>query len=193
YPTISNATVVNIGEPATGGDAINLGTALIPLVTLRLAPSVDGGISGNLGERDIINRMQLKLQEVGLIVTHDVEVKLILNGDLSSILWEKVTSPSLSQLLKHESGDEVIGGSEIFSFRASGGSTDSSGKRLSAATNFSLASVIDMGNSILGGDGIFPNGPDILTVAVQVVDTADISASSAFNASARITWSESQA
>ena len=193
YPSVANATTVNIGEPASGGDAINLGTALIPLVTLRLAPSVDGGISGNLGERDIINRMQLKLQEVGLIVTHDVEVKLILNGDLSSILWEKVNSPSLSQLLKHESGDEVIGGSEIFSFRASGGSTDSNGKRLSAATNFSLASVIDMGNSILGGDGIFPNGPDILTVAVQVVDTADISATSAFNASARITWSESQA
>ena len=50
-----------------------------------------------------------------------------------------------------------------------------------------------MGNSILGGDGVFPNGPDILTVAVQVVDTADISASSPFKVSGRITWSESQA
>jgi hypothetical protein len=193
YPSVDSAVVVNIGEPASGGDSLNLGTATIPLVTLRLAPSVDGGIAGNLGERDIINRMQLKLQEVGLILTHDSEVKLILNGDLSRVAWEGVQQPSLSQLLRHNTGDEITGGSEIFSFRASGGSTDSSGKRLGASTNFSLASVIDMGNSILGGDGTFPNGPDILTVAIQVTDTSGISASSPFAASARITWAESQA
>jgi hypothetical protein len=193
YPSVSSGTTVNIGEPASGGDGLNLGTATIPLVTLRLAPSVDGGVSGNLGERDIINRMQLKLQEVGLILTHDCEVKLILNGDLSRVAWENVRQPSLSQLLKHNTEDEVTGGSEIFSFRASGGTTDSSGKRLGSSTNFSLASVIDMGNSILGGDGTFPNGPDILTVAIQVVDTSGITASSPLQASARITWSESQA
>jgi len=193
YPSVSGGTTVNIGEPATGGDGLNLGTATIPLVTLRLAPSVDGGVSGQLGERDIINRMQLKLQEVGLILTHDCEVKLILNADLSRVAWESVKQPSLSQLLKHNTGDEVTGGSEIFSFRASGGTTDSAGKRLGASTNFSLASVIDMGNSILGGDGTFPNGPDILTVAIQVADTSGITASSPLQASARITWSESQA
>ena len=193
YPSVTSGTVVNIGEPATGGDGLNLGTATIPLVTLRLAPSVDGGVSGNLGERDIINRMQLKLQEVGLILTHDCEVKLILNGDLSRVAWENVRQPSLSQLLKHNTDDEVTGGSEIFSFRASGGTTDAAGKRLGASTNFSLASVIDMGNSILGGDGTFPNGPDILTVAIQVVDTSGITAASPLQASARITWSESQA
>jgi len=193
YPSVDSAVVVNIGEPVSGGDSINLGTAIIPLVTLRLAPSVDGGIAGNLGERDIINRMQLKLQEVGLILTHDCEVKLILNGDLSRVSWEGVAQPSLSQLLRHNSGDEITGGSEIFSFRASGGSVDSSGKRLGASTNFSLASVIDMGNSILGGDGTFPNGPDILTVAIQVTDTSGVSAASPFASSARITWAESQA
>ena len=193
YPTVDSGTVVNIGEPASGGDTVNLGTAIIPLVTLRLAPSVDGGISGNLGERDIINRMQLKLQEVGLILTHDCEVKLILNGDLSRVAWEGVQQPSLSQLLKHNVGDEITGGSEIFSFRASGGTADASGKRLGASTNFSLQSVIDMGNSILGGDGTFPNGPDILTVAIQVADTSGISATSPFASSARITWAESQA
>ena len=40
---------------------------------------------------------------------------------------------------------------------------------------------------------MFPNGPDILTLAVQVVDTADINATTPFVASGRITWSESQA
>jgi len=194
YPTVPNGTPVSIGAPASGGTSeISLGTATIPLVTLRLAPSVDSSLSGELGAREIINRMQLKLNEVGLILTHDCEVALILNGDLSSINWQNVNSPSLSQLITHNAGEKVIGGTEVFSFRASGGSTDNTGKRLANTSNFSLGSLIDMGNSILGGNGVFPNGPDILTVAVRLVNTADVSANSPFVASARITWSESQA
>ena len=195
YPVVGSATVVSIGQDPNATDStVNLGTDTIPLVTLRLAPSVDSGISGFLGERDIINRMQLRLSEVGLILSHECEVKLILNGDLSVINWENVNSPSLSQLQKHNSGEKVTGGVEIFSFRASGGTTDATtNKRLSASSNFSLEQIIDMGNSILGGDGVFPNGPDVLTLAVQVVDTADINATTPFVASGRITWSESQA
>ena len=195
YPVVTSGTVVSIGTEAGGTDeTVNLGTDVIPLVSLRLAPSVDSGISGFLGERDIINRMQLRLSEVGLILTHECEVKLILNGDLSKINWSNVKSPSLSQLIAHNSAEKVTGGVEVFSFRASGGSTDSAtNKRLANSSNFSLEAIIDMGNSILGGDGVFPNGPDILTLAVKVVDTADISATSPFVASGRITWSESQA
>jgi len=188
YPIVSSGATVNIGQPASGGDDIQLGTDIIPLVSLRLAPSVDNNLTGNLGERDIINRMQLKLAEVGLILTHDCEVKLILNGDISTVNWENVKSPSLSQLIKHEQGDQITGGNEVFSFRASGGANGASN-----TSNFSLGDLIDMGNSILGGDGIFPNGPDILTVAIQVVDTSAINASQPFTASSRITWSESQA
>ena len=188
YPVVTSGTTVNIGA-ASGGDAtVNLGTDIVPLVSLRLAPSVDNNLTGDLGERDIINRMQLKLSEVGMILTHDCEVKLILNGDISTVSWENVRSPSLSQLIKHESGDQITGGNEVFSFRSSGGVDGSS-----ATSNFSLGDLVDMGNSILGGNGIFPNGPDILTVAVQVVDTSKITANQPFTASSRITWSESQA
>jgi len=196
YPSASNAEAVNLGVPAGGGgsdDSVNLGTDTIPLVSLRLAPSVDGSLTGNLGERDIINRMQLKLNEVGLILTHDCEVKLILNGDLSNVSWENVATPSLSQLIKHDGGDIVTGGTEIFSFRASGGATDNTGARLSATSDFKLDDIIDLGNAILGGNEVYPNGPDILTVAVQVVDTGGIGADNPFKSSARITWSESQA
>lgn len=195
YPIVSSGVAVSIGAPASGGASsdISLGTAIIPLVTLRLAPSVDSSLSGELGAREIINRMQLKLNEVGLILTHDCEVSMILNGDLSSINWENVNSPSLSQLIRHEPGDKIAGGVEVFSFRASGGSVDNEGKRLANTSNFPLGSLIDMGNSILGGNGTFPNGPDILTVAVKLVNTSDVSANSPFISSARITWSESQA
>lgn len=195
YPSVGSGVALSLGAPASGsGDMeVNLGTAIIPLVSLRLAPSVDSNLSGNLGERDIINRMQLKLNQVGLILTHDCEVKLILNGDLSSVAFENVKNPSLSQLIKHSAGDTVTGGTEVFSFRATGGGTDQNGKKLTAASNFDLGDIIDLGNSILGGDGTFPNGPDILTVAIQVVDTGGIGASNPFTSSARITWSESQA
>jgi len=195
YPVVPNATAVSVGIPSGGAgtEAVNLGTDIIPLVSLRLAPSVDNNLTGNLGERDIINRMQLKLNEVGLILTHDCEVKLILNGDISTVNWSNVASPSLSQLITHDQGDQITSGTEVFSFRAAGGSENNDGVRLSNTSNFSLGDLIDMGNSILGGDGTFPNGPDILTVAVQVVDTSSINATSPFSASARITWSESQA
>ena len=195
YPSVTSGTALSLGAPAAGGSDtdVNLGTDIIPLVSLRLAPSVDANLSGNLGERDIINRMQLQLNQVGLILTHDCEVKLILNGDVSSPVWANVANPSLSQLIKHTSGDTVTGGTEVFSFRATGGATDAAGKKLSNASNFDLGDIIDMGNSILGGDGTFPNGPDILTVAVQVVDTGGIGASNPFTTSGRVTWSESQA
>ena len=195
YPSVGTSTSVYLGTPPAGSDVetVNLGTDIVPLITVRLAPSADSSLTGAMGAREIVNRMQLKLNEVGMILTHDCEVKLIINGDLSTVAWENVSSPSLSQLIRHSSGDKVIGGVEIFSFRASGGSTDNTGKRLSATSDFDLGDIIDMGNSILGGDGTFPNGPDILTVAVKVVDTQDINAGSPFTASSRITWAESQA
>ena len=188
YSSVNTSTTINIGQPASGGEDLNLGIITIPLVSLRLAPSVDNNLTGNLGERDIINRMQLKLAEVGLILTHDCEVALILNGDISTVTWQNVDPPSLSQLIKHDQGDQITGGTEVFSFRAAGGADGATNQ-----SNFPLGDIIDMGNSILGGDGIFPNGPDILTVAVRVVNTAPISATQPFSCSSRITWSESQA
>ena len=50
-----------------------------------------------------------------------------------------------------------------------------------------------MGNSILGGDGIYPAGPDLLTLAVQPQDTSGVSESAPFFAAGKISWSESQA
>ena len=190
--SVPNATAVQIGEGNTGG-GVNLGTATIPLITIRLAPSVDSGLPGSLGQREIINRMQLILNEIGMILTHDCEVLLLLNADLSTAAWENVTAPSLSELIKHESGDTALGGAQIFQYRASGGAVDSGGVRASNTSNQSLGAIIDLGNSILGGDGAFPNGPDTLTVAIRVVDTSAISAVSPFQVSSRITWSESQA
>jgi hypothetical protein len=193
YPIIGSGVITYIGAPLVAVDSFNLGTDNIPLITIRLAPSVDSGLSGDLGAREIVNRMQLILNEVGLILTHDCDVSLVLNADLNNVSWENVNSPSLSQLVKHNSGDRLVGGTNIFSFRASGGSVDSAGTRLSNSSNFNLGELVNLGNSILGGNKTFPNGPDTLTVVIKVVNTAGINAVNKFSASGRITWSESQA
>jgi hypothetical protein len=193
YPSVPQGTSVSFGAAAAGTAVVDLGTTLIPLISIRLAPSVDGGLSGGLGQRDIINRMQLKLNTVGVVLTHDCEVSMILNSDLSTTNFENVQSPSLCQTIKHEIGQEIFGGSNLFQFRASGGPEDSAGQNTSNTSNFTLGEVIDLGNSILGGDGVFPNGPDLLTIAVRVLDTSGINASNQFKASARISWAESQA
>ena len=56
-----------------------------------------------------------------------------------------------------------------------------------------LCGLLEIGNSMLGGDGIFPAGPDLLTLAVQPQTTSGVSNSTPFTVSGKISWSESQA
>jgi hypothetical protein len=53
--------------------------------------------------------------------------------------------------------------------------------------------ISDLGNSILGGDGVFPNGPDLVTIAANVINTAEIDSGNSFQVSSRLSWAESQA
>lgn len=192
YPSVLSSTSVSIGAPSTGGSNIDLNSE-IPLISIRLAPSVDNGLTGALGVREIINRMQLQLKSLGITLSHDCTVDVILNGAISNQNYENVNSPSLSELVKHSGGDKVIGGTIIYSLSASGGTENASGKRLSNTTDFDLSQITDLGNSILGGDGTFPNGPDLLTIAISPNDTSEINATTPLTVSSRITWTESQA
>ena len=188
-PAVPSSTTFNIGAPA-GGD--NLIPSAIPLISIRLAPSVDSSLTGELGKREIINRMQLQLDSLGVLTTHETEISLILNPSIGVDNYENVDSPSLCQLIKHGPNDLISGGQIILSFRAAGGSVEGS-RRLTSTTNFNLERISSLGNSIIGGDGTFPNGPDLLTVVASVVDSTGVSTSSPYSVSGRITWQESQA
>lgn len=164
----------------------------IPLISIRLAPSVDTNTPGYLGEREIINRMQLILSQVQILTTHACDVKLVLNGQVDNNAWQRVTNPSLSQLIYHTTDDAITGGSNVYSFRAQGG-TGTSGRTPFANTE-TLGEVATLGNSIMGGDGVFPDGPDVLTVVAQIVeDPSTVSVSNPFIISGRLSWTESQA
>ena len=164
----------------------------VPLISIRLSPSVDNGTPGLLGQREIINRMQLILQSVGILSTHSSEISLKLNGQINNNSWQRVANPSLSQLIYHTPSDTIQGGTVVYSFRAQGGSGTSA--RSAVVTTADLAELATLGNSILGGDNIFPDGPDVLTVVARLVeDPSTVSASNPFSITGRISWTESQA
>lgn len=164
----------------------------IPLISIRLSPSVDTNTPGLLGEREIINRMQLILQSVGILSTHSAEISLVLNGQLNTNAWQRVTNPSLSQLIYHSPSDNISGGTIVYSFRSQGGTGATA--RSAVVTTADLGEIATLGNSIMGGDGTFPNGPDVLTVVARLVeDPSTVTAGNPFNVSGRISWSESQA
>ena len=177
YSVFSNGSSITFGEP-TGIDL----TRPIPLISVRLAPSVDSGLTGALGEREIINRMQLALQQASVTSNQDIELFLIQNALPSVLGYQKAPRPSLSEIIKHDAGDELLDGITIFSTKSSAGSI-----------TVGLDELLEIGNSILGGDGIFPAGPDLLTLAIQPQQVTGIDFNNPFIVTGKISWSESQA
>jgi hypothetical protein len=153
-----------------------------PLISLRLSPSVSEGLTGKLGDRDVINRMQLRLKEIGISSTQLLDCKVLLNPRLNNLNFQSVDAPSLTQIVEHTSADTVSGGVQVYNFRAQGGSGGSE-----ESTTVDVSTLFELSNSILGGDSIYPDGPDILTIAVSRLT------GSSTLASAKLSWSEAQA
>lgn len=177
YPTIPSGTNFTAGELAQ----VDL-NEIVPLVSVRLAPSVDSGLTGALGEREIINRMLVKLKECSINSSYDVELQLLLNAELSTSDWVRANSPSLCEVIYHDSGDTIGKGTIVNQVKFASGSH-----------LFDISSLLELGNSILGGDGIFPDGPDSLTLAVKPLDSSNVGIGTPFEVSGKITWTESQA
>jgi hypothetical protein len=157
------------------------GTNYQPLISIRLSPSVSEGLTGALGDRDIINRMQLRLNEVGLQTNQLVDVKLLLNGRLNNLNFQAIDVPSLVQTIEHTSNDTISGGVQVYNFRANGNNG------VEQTTLVDISQLFELSNSILGGNSTYPDGPDIMTVAVaRLTGTETL-------ASAKLSWAEAQA
>ena len=176
-----------------------------PLISLRLAPSVDNGIARNFGLRELMNTMQLKLWNINVLAQGQFLIEGILNPvSLNGVTiptdWQvsRVGSGSLAQIIYHDGTgvqgttvtsptNTISGGDRVFAFY-----TDNAGGGNYSVTRVDLTKVRDLGNSILNGDGStscpgFPNGPDILTIQATNLGTA------AANISATLSWTEAQA
>lgn len=169
----------------------------VVLLALRVAPSVDNSTTGILGSKEIVNRMQLELESLGIVTTGNTYlINLVLNGYASGAMSGSFITPiqqangissSLAQVAVNTNAVSVTGGESVAAAycQANGVST------------LSLANVRDLGNSILGGGttntvptaqaGFYPDGPDILYVVAQAVSAT------AGTILARLSWKEAQA
>jgi len=167
------------------------------VLALRLAPSVDNGIIGNFGTRELVNRMQLVLRSMDVLSEGQFFVELVLNPiPTSTVDWEPVGGTSLAQYsdMNGQSNIDFVGGEVIYGFYA-GGATDAA-----VPESYSLSDVKEISNSILGGgtdsyentsspnpSGIFPDGPEVVGIRVTNIG------SSSAKIDARISWTEAQA
>ena len=171
------------------------------LLALRLAPSVDNGITGNFGTRELINRMQLVFRTAEISATGSLFVELVLNPGISTTLpWEPVGGTSLAQYCDIGSVQtggkvttELTGGEVIYGFYAENG-----------VSAYSLETVKEISNSILGGgtddyeqttapnpSGLFPDGPEV--IGVRITNITGGKGNNDLAADIRLSWTEAQA
>ena len=80
----------------------------------------------------------------------------------------------------------------MFTFRAGGDSGTTARRQINTIND--LGDIATLGNSILGGDNVYPDGPDVLTVTVRLLeDPSAVTSGNPFIIGGRISWSESQA
>jgi hypothetical protein len=189
----------NNGTPTLSAITTVAKGATIPLLSLRLAPSVDSGKTGLLGAKEVINRMQLRLQSMDALTNGTFRLSLVLNPQITTTQsWQSVVNPgttassSLAQVCYHSSTDTLSGGESVFGFFTASNSNTGYNE-----TTYDLSTLRDLGTSILGGGlltspsktamDVYPDGPDVLTI------TATNLLSSSAGISTRLSWQESQA
>jgi hypothetical protein len=182
--------IFNYGTTST--ISLNAGTT-VPIMAIRIAPSVDNGTIGLLGVKEVINRSQLQLTDMAAVTSGAVLINLILNGTVTGFSGSFVSvatgtqiSSSLAQVAVNTSNTATISGGESVTALYSNG-----------VNSLDLSNVRDLGNSILGGGisntvptsqaGLYPDGPDILYIV------ATNTTASAVTMLARINWKEAQA
>ena len=161
----------------------------IPLLSVRLAPAADYGIGSILGSRNLINRSIIVLNDVQILTRQAVNITLKVNCE--SPLWNQqqrwfaAGNGSISQYMDHGLPSQtgpLSGGTIVGGFFA--GEQDAGRNQV---TNYPINIIRNLGNSILGGDTVFPNGPDILTVFAR-----PFTSSIANRTLCKLSWLEAQ-
>jgi hypothetical protein len=175
---------------AAGGGAFSTPT---PLFFLRLSPSVSNGIVGDIGARDLLNRAQLLLQKLDVTCFNataggTLNVIGVLNPsgfDATTFTWLPINSsaqggqPSFTQYSTAWSGGSYTTGTgeRIFSMFCQGNNQ----------ATIDLSALKELSNTVIGGNRMYPDGPDTLMIAASAINQT-INPSS-YN----LYWSEAQA
>jgi hypothetical protein len=169
------------------------------LFSIRVAPSVDNGISAGFGARELVNRMQLTLRALDVAavplsgtVNANLLVQAVLNGTPSTATtWTNAVGNVTGRV--NSSLAQIADFAGITTTTVSGGEVTAGFFVGSGANSIDLSQVRDLGNSIVGGGGttantqIYPDGPDTLTIVVTNLTTVPC------NVFGRLSWTEAQA
>ena len=169
------------------------------LFSIRVAPSVDNGISAAFGARELVNRMQLTLRALDVAavplsgtVNANLLVQAVLNGTpTTATTWTNAVGNVTGRI--NSSLAQIADFAGITTTTVSGGEVTAGFFVGSGANSIDLSQVRDLGNSILGGGGatantqIYPDGPDTLTIVVTNLTSVPC------NVFGRLSWTEAQA
>jgi len=149
------------------------GNGIQNLLLFRPAPSVSDTIPGLLGEREIINRSQIKLQSLELNnnSSRNLEIAAILNpSNVGAATWQNANTttvrtvtafqPSFAQYAT--SGGTLAGtttapedGEILFRYLSASGTA-----------TYDLSAIKEVQNSIIGGDSTYPDGPEVIVFTI---------------------------
>jgi hypothetical protein len=203
-PTISHwgsAVVMDGGFDDDTGYLFNLsrtnvtvsGNSSSAVLLFRPAPSVSNTLPGSLGDREVINRSIIRLQELGLNnnSNRNLEISAILNpSNIGEASWQNANTTSVGSatVFQPSFAQYATTGGTIL-----GGSVPSDGEILfrylsSSGTNvYDLSKIKEVQNSILGGDNTYPDGPEVIVFYI----TNNNSQSASIDLILR--WTEAQA
>ena len=166
------------------------------VLSIRLAPSVDYGISAPFGIRNLINHSSMRLKSIGIVASNPVQVFIRLNCDTSlfrtSSGWQPGGNGSIAQYWDHTISNTFptsgTGGDLIGSFFLAPGTpaTTTYKNPTYISQDYDIEVVRDLGNSVIGGNFVYPDGPDILTISVKTFDNYKALTR------ARVSWTEDQ-
>jgi hypothetical protein len=138
-----------------------------------------------MGNRELLNRAQLLLQKLEVTSANNVNVTGILNPTgltIDSTRWVNVNSsangsqPSFAQIYTGATGTAGPG-ERIFSTIV----------QQQNQNNLDLSNLKEMANSVIGGNQIYPDGPDVLAIIVTNLTA------SATAPQVNLFWTEAQA
>lgn len=163
------------------------------VLLFRPAPSISNTISGALGDREVLNRSQILLKEISFQSDRKCEVAGVLNAtNIGNPTWISASSqtvgaatnvyqPSFAQY-NTTFTTAPIGGELLFRFLCPASSSTNGVIQVQ-----DLSLIKEINNSVIGGDGTYPDGPEVL--AIVVANQSNQSATVDF----AIKWTEAQA
>ncbi len=169
------------------------GNSSSTVLLFRAAPSVSDTIPGLLGEREVLNRSQIKFREIEVNnnSARNIQISAILNPtNVGAATWvnantrtvgaASVFQPSFAQVAI--TGGTILGGTApangeiLFQFLSTSGTT-----------TFDLREIKEVQNSVIGGNNTYPDGPEV--VAFYVTNNN----SQAASIDIVLKWTEAQA